>query len=299
MSSTWIIFALLSAIITSAAYITEKRTLFRQHAMEFSAVLAIFAMLITMPFWFLSDMGSLSLKAVYMIYGASFFTSIGFLFSAKALRHIAISITGPFSVFSPFFTAIFAVLLIGEHITWLQGSGIIILIIGAYILESHSHQNILEPFKHVFKSKFIRYMFLAMILYALSSIFDKKIIGTVADGGMGVPVLTYIPLAHFFLAVNFTVMMILFHDGFKGIGKGMGDNWKWIFVVAVLFVGSRLAYQYALSLPGVLVSLVIPIKRLSALFSTIIGGGLFHEESILRKALACGIMIVGAVLIIM
>jgi len=107
------------------------------------------------------------------------------------------------------------------------------------------------------------------------------------------------PLVHFFIAINFIIMILLFHDGFEGIGKGIKHNWKWVFVVAVLVVGARLAQQYAVSLPGVLISLVVPIKRLSALFATIIGGELFHEKHILRKSIACVIMIIGAVLIIL
>lgn len=299
MSSEWIISALLAAIITSAFSIVEKKTLRKEHAMEFSAVLAIFAMLITAPLFFIVEKNSLNLTSIYLIFGASFFCAVGFLFVAKALRHIAISVTSPFTVFSPLFTAFAAFLLLGEKINLVQGAGIVILIIGAYILESHSHQNILEPFKHIFKSKYIRYVFVSIIMYALASILDKKILGSPADGGLGIPVLTYMPLVHFFICVNFIIMMLLFHDGFKGMADGIEKNWKWVFVVAVLLVGSRLAYQYAVSLPGVLVTLVVPIKRLSALFSTIVGGKLFHEEGILRKALACGIMIIGAVLIIL
>jgi len=298
MSSAWVIFAFLAAIIASATSIVEKRTLLKQHAMEFSSVLAIFVMLISIPFFFIADFAVLSLKAVYLIYAASFFAAIAFLFIAKALRHIAISVTSPFLVFGPLFTAIIAAILLGERLTYLQGLGIIVLIIGAYILESHAHENILEPFKHTLKSKYIRYIFLALILYGVSSILDKKIVGAPVDNGLGVPVLTYLPLVHFFIAINFIVMMLLFHDGFTGIGKGIKYNWKWVFVVAVLTVGYRLSQQYAISLPGVLVSLVIPIKRLSALFSTIIGVELFHEEHILRKSIACVIMIIGAVLII-
>lgn len=299
MMSAWIIFALLAAIITSAASIAQKKTLIKQHAMEFSSVLALFVLLISIPFFFLADFASLSLKAVYLIYAASFFGSIAFLFVAKALRHMAISITSPFLVFGPLFTAIIAAVVLGERLTFLQGAGIIVLIIGSYILESHAHQNILEPFKHILKSKYLRYIFLALLLYAVSSVLDKKILGVSADGGLGVPVLTYIPLVHFFLAINFIVMMFLFHDGFKGVSKGIKHNWKWVFVVAVLTVGYRLSQQYAVSMPGVLISLVIPIKRLSALFSTIIGGELFHEKNILRKSFACVVMIIGAVIMLL
>jgi drug/metabolite transporter (DMT)-like permease len=299
MVVTWLIFAFLAAIFVSAASIVEKKTLLRQHAMEFSTTLSILAAIITLPFLFSPVTSQLSLKIIVLIYLASLTGAIAFLLSAKAMRHAAISITSPFFVFAPLFTAIMAAALLGEMITLMQGAGILILIIGAYFLESHIHENIIEPFKHFFKIKYIRYIFLALILYALASVLDKKIVGSPVDHGLGVPVLVYLALVQFFQAINFIVMMIIFHDGFKGISNGFRNNWKWVLVVAFLFIGSRLTYQYAIALPGVLVSLVIPIKRLSSLFSTIIGGQLFHEEHVLRKALACMVMIIGAILIVM
>ena len=83
MESAWIIFVFLAAIIASAASIVQKKTLVRQHAMEFSAVLALFAMIITLPLFFLAEPSSLSLKAIYLIYGASFFGSIASRITVK------------------------------------------------------------------------------------------------------------------------------------------------------------------------------------------------------------------------
>ena len=77
MVNSWIIFALLSAIVTSAFQIVEKKTLRDQHAMEFTSILGIFAMLITIPFFFIADVSSLTITQIYFIYGASLFCSIG------------------------------------------------------------------------------------------------------------------------------------------------------------------------------------------------------------------------------
>jgi len=241
----------------------------------------------------------LSLKAIELIYLASLLSALAFLFIAKALRHIAISGNSPLLVFGPVFTAIIAVILLGENMTLVQAAGIILIVIGAYLLESHAHQNILEPFKHILRIKHTNHIFLGLFLYALCSVINKKIIGAPIDGGMGVPVFTFIALIHFFIGVNFVLMMLFFHDGFKGIERGLKNNWKWLLLAGVLALGYRLAQHYAISLPGVLVSLAIPIKRLSALFATLLGGELFHEKHILRRSLACTVMIIGAVLILL
>ena len=299
MGSAWLIFAILASILASASSILEKKTLFKQHALEFSATLSMYTLLLSIPFWFFADFKALSLTATGLIYLASLLGAIAFLLITKALRHIEISITSPFLVFEPAMVAIFAAILLGEKITGLQILGIGVIIIGAYTLTSHEHDHFLEPFKHIFKSKYIKYILLALIIYALDSILDKKIIGTPGDGGLGVGVWTFLALVHFFLALNFAVIMIIFADGFQGINKGIKTGGWLVFSVAIFTIGYRLAQMYAISLPGVMISLVIPIKRLSALFSTVIGGELFHEKYLLRKSIACVVMIIGAVLIVM
>ncbi|MBU1198821.1 MAG: DMT family transporter [Nanoarchaeota archaeon] len=120
MASTWVIFVLLAAVIASAASIVQKKTLLRQHAMEFSTILAIFAMIITVPFFFIADLSLLTPMAIYLIYGVSFCACIAYLLVAKALRHSAISVISPFLVFGPVFTGILAVIFIGERITLFQ-----------------------------------------------------------------------------------------------------------------------------------------------------------------------------------
>ncbi|MBN2052238.1 EamA family transporter [Candidatus Woesearchaeota archaeon] len=298
MGSVWLVFAFLSAVLISASSIVEKKTLLKQHAMEFSATVSIFTMIITLPFFFLFPIKP-SVPTIIIIYVASLIGAVAFLLTAKAMRHIAISITSPLLVIAPLFTAILASIFLGEKITLLQGTGIIVLVGGAYLLESHSYKALFEPFIHFAKMKHIREIFLALLLYGVGSIIDKRIVGSPVDGGLGINVFFYIALAHFFTAINFILMLLIFHDGFNGVSHGLRHHWKISLAIAVLLVGSRLALQYSLSLPGVLVSLVIPIKRLSSLVSTVIGGGLFHEEHVLRRSLACLIMVIGAVLLLL
>ncbi len=296
--SAWLVFALLAAILASASTILEKKTLFKQQALEFAATVSLYTLVLTLPLWFFANPEKLSLQATGFIYLASLCGAIGLLFVAKAMRHIAVSIISPFLAFEPAFVMLFAALLLGENITGLQLFGILILIIGAYVLSAHEHENILNPFKSIIKSKCMLFILVALIVYGLDSILDKKILGTIADGGLGVPVLTFMPLVHFFLALNFVLMLLIFGDGLESIAKGIKRGGWWVFGVAILTVSYRFSVQYAISLPGVLISLINPIKSLSALFSTIMGGELFHEKYVLRRSIACAIMIIGAVLIV-
>ncbi|MFH1589978.1 MAG: hypothetical protein ABIB43_05410 [archaeon] len=62
---------------------------------------------------------------------------------------------------------------------------------------------------------------------------------------------------------------------------------------------SNMSYLLAVATPGAAISLIIPIKRTSSLFTTLIGGKLFHEKNLLIKILASIIMIWGVVFILL
>ena len=286
----WYIFAGLCAIFGGISSIVEKKTLRKQHAMEFSTVLAIFNSIVVLPLILKANFHNIPLTTYMLIFGVSILGSIAFLLVAKSLRHMEISQASPLLNFGPVFVAILAFFMLGEQITSVQISGILLIIIGSYILEiDHGFQSILDPIRKMFTSKHTIYIFIALILYAFSSLGDKLILNTISP-------ITYIILVQFFLAVNFIVMITLFHDGITGIKRGIQNAGHWILVVAILTTSYRLFQAQAISM--VFVRLVIPIKRTSTLISTVVGGELFHEDGILKKAISCIITLLGAYFVI-
>jgi len=284
----WYIFAILTALLTAAAAIVEKKTLLKEHAMEFSTVLAVFnffIVLVLLPYINFN----FSLKILAMIYTASVFATIAFLFVAKAVRHMDISIVSPLLSFSPAVVAVLAFFILGERITYLQLFGILLLILGSFVLEAENH-NTKKIFTKKFKSNYFYYIILALILYGFCSILDKFILNNISP-------LTYIPIVHFFIAINFIILICIFHNGFEGIKHGIKSAGKWIFLVAVLVTGYRLSQAQAISMTYV--SLVIPIKRMSAFFATVVGGRVLHEKNLAKRTLACIIMLAGSFLVIL
>jgi len=284
----WYFFATLAALLTAAFTIIEKKTLLKEHAMEFSTVLAIFNFLIALVLLPYINF-DLPIKTLGLMYLASVFGSIAFLFVAKAVRHMDVSIVSPLMTFSPAIVVVLAFFILGEKVTSLQLFGIILLIIGSYVLEAENHGT-KKIFTKTFKSNYFYYIFLALILYGFCSIFDKFILRTVSP-------LTYIPIVQFFIAINFIILICIFHNGFEGIKHGVRSAGKWIFLVAILVTSYRLAYAQAVSMTYV--SLVIPIKRMSAFFATAVGGKIFHEKNLTQRILACVIMLIGAFLVIL
>jgi uncharacterized membrane protein len=284
----WYFFAITTAVLVSIYTLVEKKTLLKEHAMEFSAVLAIFNFLVSLvlvPFIEID----FPLKLLALMYLASLMGSIGFLHIAKAIRHMNISLVAPLTTFSPAFVVVLAYFILGERITYMQIFGVALLIIGSFLLESKNHGT-MKIFTKTFKSNYFYYMFFALTLYGFCAIIDKFVLKTI-------PPTTYLPIINFFLAINFIIMITIFHDGFKGIKHGIKRAGKWIFLVSILISLSRLSQYQAFSMTYA--SLVIPIKRMSAFFATLIGGKIFHEKNLAKRALACIIMLCGAFLVIL
>jgi len=288
---SWVIYAFACAFFASAAAIVQKKTLHKQHAMEFSASVALLNLLISLPLFFFIDYSNLQFWPLVIVFFVSILAAIAFLLISKSVRHMEISSASPLLVLGPGITAVLAFLLLGEKLTLLQSTGIAILIFGSYVLELKNHHDLFHPLRVLKQSKYVYFIILALFLYALCGVNDRLILSR-----FGMEPITYLAFAHVFLAFHFLVMMTIFYGGFKDIKNGIRNAQPWIFIAAIFIVSYRFAQIHAVSIAYV--GLVLPIKRMSALITTIVGGELFKEHNLMRKSIACVIMVLGVVLIV-
>lgn len=288
----WIFFAFLTAVLVAASAITQKKALFKEHAMEFSATLSILSLIVAAPLFISIDWVRLEMFSLFILFFASMFEALAFLLIAKAMRHMGVSDMSPLLVMTPVFTALFAFIFLGESITLFQVAGLLLLILGSYVLELKRESDLLGPFKIFKQSKYLKLVFLAMILYGLTSTLDRLLLGTYKMQPEA-----YIAFFHLFIAIQFMIMLWVFFDGIKGVKNGLKNAGGWILIVALFTVGYRLAQSFAIS--EAKVALVSAIKRTSALFAVVIGGELFHEKNLFRKTIACLIMIAGVFMIVL
>jgi len=285
----WWAYALGAAIFATLFALFEKKGVKKEHAMEYELTRTTFAAIFSLfliPFLAFNY----SWKTILIIYFVALLASIGVLYRTKALRHSEISEVSPLLNLTPGFLAILAFLFLGEKLNKFQIIGLVILIIGSYVLET-DHNSFWKSFLRHMKSRYVDYTIFAAFIFSITSLVDKYVLDTY----MGP--LDYMFLIWFFLALNFIIFSTIAHDGIKGIKHCLKiDGFNVIFAaffswIANLFTFIAMSFAY--------VSLVIPIRRLSSLFSTIIGGEMFHEKGIIKKSIACVIMIGGAILIIL
>src|SRR3989338_5392296 len=166
----WYWLALGSALLGGVGIVVQKKILFKEHATEFSTVFSLVTFLLVLPFFFWADL-SLTLPVLGLVYIESLLTTVAFLFATKAVRHAEISAVVPFHSFTPAFVTVLAFFSLGESLAAMQILGIAFLIGGSYLLEANHHfSDLLRPFRAMFRSRAIKDVLFAIVLYSIASI---------------------------------------------------------------------------------------------------------------------------------
>ena len=286
----WLAFALGAAFLSAVAMVVRKKALEVESAVDFSTALALVNVLVSLPLFFWLDI-QISVFLWFVIFLVGLTAAFGFLLMSKALKNMDVSVVSPMRNIEPAFIAFFAFLLVSEVLTFVHIAGISLLIVGSYILELDvKKHDLLAPFGEIIGSKYIHLLLGSLVIYSISAVLGKYVLGFTGP-------ITLLFLSQFFVALVFLVYIKLFHDGLADIKRGFNQAGWLIGIIAVITVSYRLLQYNAMNIEYV--SLVIPIKRLDTLFSTVMGGELFHEHGLPHKTVACVIMILGASLVVL
>ncbi len=288
----WVLFAFLCAILLSAAALLEKRVLTKVHAFDYSATLAFFSFLVSLPFLFVLDYSSINGLTLLLIFIASIFGALAFYLVAKGTRHLEISTVSPLLALSPGSTSLLAFFVLGETLDIQHVIGIVLMIVGSYVLAMDSQHNLGDPLRSFFRSRYVQFVLLSLILYSCGAILDRAIINV-----FKVPIVTYIFFAHFFISLLYIPIGFIFGGSFRGILQTIKVAGPYVLLASVFTVGYRFFQMQALALASV--GLVSAIKRSSNFFTTLIGGELFHEKNLARKTVASLVIICGTLLIVL
>jgi drug/metabolite transporter (DMT)-like permease len=287
----WFFVALISAVLSAASAISQKKVLFSLSALEFSFFVSLFNILFSIPFFFAFDIGSVSPESIAVLFIKSIMGALAFYNVMLALKNLDISGALPLLVLTPGFVALFAFLFGLEKLSIIQLSGMFLLLAGTYLLEMNPKQALTEPFKIFSKSANYHYIGFALLLFTASSILDKVLLGKYK-----MPPNAFMAFQQVFYGIVIGAVY-LFSSKIKRNPLNSFDKkvWLWIILIAALTAGYRYTQIRAIKIAPV--SLVLSVKRISVFIAVVIGGKLFNEKSLFRKALATAIMVAGAIMI--
>jgi len=138
----WYLIAFISAILSALAAISQKKILFDMEALDFSLLLSLFnaaLALLLIPSIAFSEISTLSLV---ILYGKTILGAIAFWFVMLAIKNLEISGALPLMILTPALVALSAFIILGETISAAEITGLGLLLIGIYVLETSSSLDI-------------------------------------------------------------------------------------------------------------------------------------------------------------
>ncbi|MBU1092086.1 EamA family transporter [Patescibacteria group bacterium] len=296
----WYIFALVAAGAIGVKTVLQKSELKKEHSLDYVVAMSLIAMIISMFLWPWVNWATVTWLLIGYIYLASVLGSVSIWLGAKALRHLDISLVAPQEVLATVFALGFAYLFLRDTLTGIQWLGVIVLLLGGFMLtrdsfvSTHSFGwlNFSAGDKTSQSKKWAFYEILllgSMVALSLASIIDKVVLNST-------DAITFIFLVSIFLFVNHFIIYTVVVGNVRQIPDRV-ENLGWLLVfIAILTTISRLAYAEALSLAEL--SLVIPLKKSSILIATIWGGKLFKEKHVWFRTVMAVLMLVGVWLVV-
>ena len=285
----WVIFILFSALARGTGDIFYKKLSFDfspQTILLFSSFLNILFLVPTFGCIEVLEpklMGFVFLKAVVM--------TTAWLLFLYSLKKLPISVATPLQILSTLFAIIFGFIFLKEYLTILQSLGIFILLGGLLTLQIISKKESSQKTSSFLSMAFFSGV-LASFFSALSLTLDRYLLRDLIDPA-NLQFWFYI-----FIFINTFLVFWVLKTPYKKALQNLKTKW-WIFVILSLFlVISDRTYMMAATYPLALLGLLIPMKRLSIIFSVFIGGKAFKERNLNSKILATFVMLIGLVLMV-
>ena len=265
--------------------------MFKEHSSEYLTVFCLLTVIALLPFTSKVNF-ALSGGTLLLLYVLSLISVTAWLLVIKAYKHMEISIVEPLRNLSPLVVLILAFFILGEKINWVNGIGIALIIGGGYFLEAAvNHANLLRPFSF-FKGKYMHFIIFSLLIGGVGNIITRIVINKT-------DVWTALFFLFFFSSINTLIFQFTRYKGMRDIIYVLKTNGWLVLLVVLTTIVSNITYFTALAMPTTFLALVIALRRIGSLFTTIIGGEIFHESRLVIKSIACIIMLAGVYFIIL
>ncbi len=202
----------------------------------------------------------------------------------RAIKISPLSLTVPFLSLTPAFLLFTQWLFLGEKASITATFGIVLIVIGSYLLSSTIESgSLLRPFFALFREKGSVLMVLVALIYSFTSVFGKMLI-------MHSSPIFFSVYYTFIMAVILTPLYLA-----RGRGSNLKRNYKPVILASFFF--ALMIVSHMLALFQTKVAYMIALKRLSSVIGVIYGGLFFKEKFIHLRLVGALLMVLGAILI--
>lgn len=302
--------AILASLFKAIANIAEKQVLTKEDVEIYSSQLSFVLAFISLPLLFFVKNFDLSSTTLLIIYATSIGSIVAALISVWIIKKLDLSESAVLFAASPIFVAVFAIFFLNETLSNLAIIGIVISCLGIFILEYHSPKKEKHPLGvhgttsalpelpaelagPKKKPLLFVLLFVSLICFSASAIADRYVIHS-----RGMDPLLYLLVIQFCILFNFALIDLFINKKMKRKVINPQLFLRKSFWTNIIFIlCHRVAHVFALQFMQI--SILNAVKQIAAVFTTIFGGSIFKEKHILKRSIACVVVVAGVVLVIL
>lgn len=298
----WLFLAFMSAALLGFYDSFKKKALQGNTVIPVLFLNTVFCSLIFLPLIILSATGTLPASSTFHVGSGgwemhryiilkSLIVLSSWLAGYIGMKHLPLTIVGPINATRPVMVLVGALLVFGERLNAWQWAGVAVAAISFFMLSRSGKREGIN-FSH---NKWIGCIVLAAVLGAVSGLYDKYLMASPADGGVGLDRMAVQSWYNVYQAFLMLAMLLIIW--FPRRKKDL-FHWSWaILGISVFLSAADFLYFYALSLPGAMISIVSMIRRSSVIVSFLFGAAFFHEKNLRAKAFDLILVLLSMVLL--
>ena len=295
----WLILAFLSAALLGFYDSFKKKALQGNAVIPVLFLNTVFSSLIFAPFIVLSYSSTvLDSSLVHVASGGwechkyillkSCIVLSSWLAGYFGMKHLPLTIVGPINATRPVMVLVGALLVFGEQLNVWQWTGVMLAVV-SFLMLSRSGKKEGIDFKH---NKWIACIVVAAILGAVSGLYDKYLMASPADGGVGLDKMMVQSWYNIYQMIMMGLMLLVLWMPARKHTTPF--RWDWTIIGISLFLSAAdFVYLYSLSLPGAMISIVSMVRRGSVIVSFLFGAIFFHEKNLKSKAVDLALVLLG------
>lgn len=310
----WVVYALVSASLLGLYDVFKKKSLQGNAVIPVLLINTVICTLVFLPSIVGSLTGMISPdSSLYIPDGGwhehklviikAFVVLSSWICGYFAIKKLPLTIVGPVNATRPVMTLVGAMLIFGERLNLLQWAGVCMAIFSFWMLSLSGKKEGID-----FKSNvWVLLLVAAAVLGACSGLYDKYLM---ASSGAGLDRLFVQGWYNLYQAVIMGIIMLLvwLPERKRALDRavpGTGPDyvpfvWKWtIPFISLALTAADMAYLYALTMPGAMISVVSMIRRSSVLVSFVFGAVVFHEKNLRSKALDLVFVLLSLILLLL
>lgn len=297
----WLSLAFLSAALLGFYDVFKKRSLRDNAVIPVLFLNTLICSLIFMPLIVGSAVGWIGPESVVYIPAGgwdvhkyilvkSFIVLGSWLLGYVGMKHLPLTIVGPINATRPVMTLIGAMLVYGERLNGWQWAGVVLAVV-SFLMLSRSGKKEGIRFAH---NRWIYCIVGAALLGAVSGLYDKFLMAPVGEGGVGLDKMAVQGWYNVYQCVMMGAMVVLLWWPVRR----RTAPFRWdaaIPLISIFLTAADLAYFYALSQPGAMISVVSMVRRGSVVVSFLFAALVFKEKNLRAKAVDLVLVLLGMV----